>query len=174
MTTGMADDEQQSVKRAREEHAFEVQCLQNSYASKEKYMRRTIASLEDTLHAASEEAAGLRAELWRARAALDDAQARLAVEGGAADFGEEEAEEEEDLVHAAVEHMKGQVKICEDAHPKRRYYYPSSPPAGLQDLSQRGLERAICEVKAWVKRRALAKRGAKAKEAGDDANEDSA
>ena len=171
---------EETLKRAREqwerEGEFEREILQSSFAARERHLQRALASREELLAAVEEEASGLRNELWRTRSALDDTRAQLAtrpvVEAVSAHEEEEEEEEEEDdLIQTAVEHMKEQVVLCEEASPKpRRYYYPQSAttlPNELHGLRQRGLAQAILQVKEWVKGRALIKR-ARAKVGDED------
>jgi len=169
---------EERVKRARihweRESAFEKECLQNTFASHQHHLERAIASRDERLTAAEEESSGLRDELWKTRAALQDAGAQLAarpVVGAAASHEDPEDQEGRgELVLAAVEDMQEQLQICEEASPKARcYYYPQSAsalPHQLQGLSQNGLAQAIAGVKEWMKGRALIKR-AKTK-AGDE------
>ena len=167
------DEVNRRVKRARlhweREGEFERECLQNAFASQQQHLQRVLASQEELLATAAEEASRLRAELWRTRAALDDARAQLAARPVTE---EDQGDDEEDLVQATIQHMQEQVQLCEDASPKpRRYYYPQgvgSLPRHLHALSTDGLAEAIARVKDWVKNRAIAKRVAKA--ADDDSS----
>ena len=163
------------VKRARlhweREGEFERECLESGFASKQHQMKVAIVSRDELLAAVAIETSELRSELWRTRAALDDAVAQLASRSvAAAASREEDGVDQGELIHLTIEHMKEQIQACEDAHPKRRYYYPlgvPSLPRNLQSLSQSGLAEAIGEVKEFVKERALLKR-AKNKVADED------
>jgi len=127
----------------------------------------TIASYEELLARAAEDAAILRRELWETRKELDEARAQVdALAAGGT--GEDDEGEQAALVQDAVSYMKEQVALCEEACPKpRRFYYPSrvsSLPPHLRALSQRGLLTAIEETKQWVKERAKYKKATRAGE----------
>ena len=143
--------------------------IQHGLKAQHRHLMATIASHEELLTRAAEDAAVLRRELWETRRELDEARAQ--VDTISADTGEDAEGEDASLVHDAVSHMKEQIILCEEAVPRRRrWYYPcrvSSLPSHLRALSQCGLQSAIEETKQWVKERAKRRKATKGEVQGE-------